>query len=82
MAVMSEATLVALAGAAAGIGAAFMAIRFLQDTPALRGVFQPDYTADVFVRALAIAFGMVVFGALYPAARAALLVPLSAIRHE
>jgi putative ABC transport system permease protein len=82
MTVMSEAMVVAFTGAAIGVGAAFGAVRFLEDTPALRGVFEPDFTTDVFVRALAITFGMVVFGALYPAARAALLVPLTAIRHE
>jgi len=82
MAVMSEATLMTVAGALAGIGAAFVAIRFLQGTSALHGVFQPDYTTDIFVRALAITFGVVMFGALYPATRAALLVPISAISHE
>jgi len=80
--VMGEALVVALSGAALGVAAGFVAIRFLEDTPTLRGLFYPDYTTDVFLRALLITFGMAGFGALYPAARAALLKPLTAIRHE
>jgi ABC-type antimicrobial peptide transport system permease subunit len=57
-------------------------VRLLERAPDLVGVFQPEYPAVVFARALAIAFGMAFFGALYPATRAAFLVPLNAIRHE
>jgi putative ABC transport system permease protein len=46
------------------------------------GVFKPQYTADVFGRALGIAFGMALIGAIYPALRAALLLPMDALRHE
>ncbi len=80
--VMGEALVVTLVGAGAGVGAGFGLIRFLQDTPALRGLFIPSLSADVFLRALLIAFGMAFFGAFYPALRAALLRPLTAIRHE
>lgn len=82
MIVMLEALVVSLAGAMAGTALGFLAIRGLQDVPDLVGVFQPQYPATVFLRALAITFGMAFFGALYPALRAALLVPLQAIRHE
>jgi putative ABC transport system permease protein len=69
-------------GAALGVGAGMVVIRLIGRVPELVGVFQPDYTADIFGRALAIAFGMAFIGALYPAIRAALLVPLDALRHE
>lgn len=80
--VMMEAVIVSLTGAAAGVGAGFLAVQILERSPDLVGVFQPHYTGGVFGRALAIAFGMAFVGALYPAARAALLRPLDAIRHE
>jgi putative ABC transport system permease protein len=80
--VMGEATLISFAGAAAGVVMGFIAIRLIRHVPEVVGVFQPDYTPDVFGRALGIAMGMAVIGALYPAVRAAMLVPLEALRHE
>jgi putative ABC transport system permease protein len=80
--VMAEALVVSLAGAAVGVATGFGAIALVQRLPELVGVFQPDYTADIFVRALGIAVGMAFLGAFYPAVRAALLVPLEALRHE
>lgn len=80
--VMAEAFVVAIAGAAAGVAAGFGAVALVQRLPELVGVFQPDYTADIFGRALGIAVGMAFLGAIYPAVRAALLVPLEALRHE
>ena len=80
--VMGEALIVTLVGAAAGVAAAFIAIRLLENVEALKGLFIPVYGAAVFLRALLITFGMAGFGAFYPAARAAFLRPLAAIRHE
>jgi putative ABC transport system permease protein len=80
--VLGEALVVALAGAAVGIGLGFGAIRLLEEVPDLVGIFRPHYVGDVFVRALAIATGMALIGGLYPAVRAALLMPLEALRHE
>lgn len=80
--VLLEAMVVSLAGAAVGTALGFLAIRILEDVPDLVGVFRPEYPAVVFGRALAITFGMAFFGALYPALRAAFLVPLEAIRNE
>ncbi len=80
--VLAEAFIVTLVGAAVGVGLGFGVVQFLQDAPTLRGVFEPAYSSDVFARALSLTFGMAIIGALYPALRAALLRPLTAIRHE
>jgi putative ABC transport system permease protein len=80
--VMSEAFLIAFTAAAAGVGLGFLMVRIIERAPDLEGIFEPTYTGDVFGRALGIAFGMALVGAIYPAIRAALIVPLSALRHE
>jgi putative ABC transport system permease protein len=80
--VWCEAVLISFAGAMFGVGLGMLAVQGIREVPDLVGVFEPHYTADVFGRALGIAFGMALLGALYPAVRAALLLPLDAIRHE
>ncbi len=80
--VLAEALVVGLTGAVIGVIAGVVAIEQLGRVPELVGVFQPDYTVDIFARALGIAVGMAFIGALYPAVRAALLLPLNALRHE
>jgi putative ABC transport system permease protein len=80
--VMGEALVIAFIAAMAGVGLGFIMVKIIEQAPDLVGVFEPDFTADVFGRALAISFGMAFIGALYPAVRAALLAPLTALRHE
>jgi putative ABC transport system permease protein len=80
--IMSEAFAVAWVAAMAGVGLGFIMVRIIGRAPELQGVFHPQYTGDVFGRALGIAFGMALIGAIYPAIRAALIVPLAALRHE
>jgi putative ABC transport system permease protein len=80
--VLGEAFLIALASAAVGVAMGYVTIRLIERLPEVVGFFQPDYTASVFGRALGIAVGMAVIGAIYPAVRAALLEPLEALRHE
>lgn len=80
--VLAEAFIITLVGMAMGVALGFGLVQFLQDLPTLRGVFEPTYSSDVFTRALSVTFGMAVIGAFYPALRAALLRPLTAIRHE
>jgi len=80
--VLNEGFLLSFIGAAAGCLAGYLVVQALQDVPALRGVFNPTWEAGVFGRALALAFGMALVGALYPAVRAARLAPIAALRHE
>jgi putative ABC transport system permease protein len=80
--VLGEALLVSLIGAVIGIGIGYLAVRGLTRVPDLVGVFKPAYNAWIFWRALLFASGMAFLGALYPAYKAARLVPLEALRRE
>lgn len=80
--VLGEALLVSFIGAVIGIAGGFLAVRGLTRVPDLVGVFDPTYNAWIFQRALLFAGGMAFLGALYPAYKAARLVPLEALRRE
>jgi len=80
--VFGEALVVSLIGAALGVLVGFVAVEGLTRVGSLVGVFQPYYSTQIFVRALAFAFGMALLGALYPVVRAARLAPLKALQHE
>jgi len=80
--VMGEALVIALAGAVVGTGLGFVAIQVIKQLPQVVGFFHPVYPASVFGQALGVAVGMAFFGVIYPAARAALLKPMEALRHE
>lgn len=79
---LGESLLLALIGAAAGVGLSFAMIALLERIPSLAGVLHADFTADAFVRGLTTAVGMTILGSLYPSIRAARLVPLKALSHE
>lgn len=80
--VLAEAIMVSLVGAAIGVFLGWGAINVLQNLRQLRGIFTPTYDAAIFWRSLG--FGLVVafFGALYPALRAAMVAPITAVRRE
>lgn len=80
--VMGEALIVSVVGAAVGVALGVLAINVLQRLEQLRGILEPQYDAIVFGRSLL--FGVVVafIGALYPALRAALVAPITAVRRE
>jgi putative ABC transport system permease protein len=80
--ILSEALVIGLLGAAAGLGLAVVAIIGVQRLPSLAGVLHPEYTPGVFARALYTAAVMTLLGALYPALRAAMTTPIAALRHE
>lgn len=80
--IMSEALLIGLIGAAAGLALSVLAVLAVQQLPALTGILDPVYTADIFGRALYTAAAMVLLGGFVPAIRAALARPMEALRHE
>lgn len=80
--VVGETLVICLVGAGVGVGLSYVAIQVLQHVSTLVGVLHPQYTAGVFGRALITANGIGFLGAAYPALRAALLVPLEALRRE
>jgi putative ABC transport system permease protein len=80
--VVGETLVISLLGAAAGVAESMVAVQLLQNVRSLAGVLDPQYTAGVFGRALLSGIGIGFLGALYPAARAAFLVPLEALRRE
>jgi putative ABC transport system permease protein len=80
--VIAEALCIGLLGAAGGVALSFAATQIMGQLPSLVGILHPDYTAGAFWRALYTAAAMSLLGGAYPAARAARLSPLEALRHE
>jgi len=80
--VLCEALGIGLLGAAVGVALSFAATQVIGQLPSLIGVLHPVYTADAFWRALYTAGAMSLLGGIYPAARAARLSPLEALRRE
>jgi len=80
--VIGEALTIGLLGAMGGVVLSFAATQLIGELPSMVGILNPVYTAGAFWRALYTAAAMSLLGGLYPAARAARLAPLEALRHE
>ncbi|HLJ09355.1 MAG TPA: FtsX-like permease family protein [Acidimicrobiia bacterium] len=80
--ILLEALALALLGACVGVGLSFAVTGILEHVPRLSGVLHTDFTPTAFWRALYTALGMTLLGCLYPAIRAAFLVPLKALSYE
>jgi ABC-type antimicrobial peptide transport system permease subunit len=80
--VICEALAVGTLGAAFGVGLSFAATQVIGQLPSLVGILHPVYTASAFWRAIWTAGAMSLVGGVYPAARAARLSPLEALRRE
>lgn len=78
----SESLLLAVGGAALGVGLSFLVATVLTHLPVLAGLLHPNFTTGAFARALFTALAMTVIGALYPTIRAAVLSPIKAISYE
>jgi len=73
-----------LCGIATVVGSAFgvLLTRAILLIDTVRNLLEPQYGADVFVRALLVAITVALVGAAYPAFRAVRLTPLEALRYE
>jgi putative ABC transport system permease protein len=65
-------------GSALGGGAA----RAVVQIAAVRSLLEPQYSPDIFLRAIVIALLVALAGAAYPVFRAIRLTPMEALRHE
>jgi putative ABC transport system permease protein len=79
---LGESLLLAVLGAAIGVGLSFAVAAVLARLPELKGILHPNFTEGAFWRALFTALAMTLIGALYPTTRAALLSPLKALSYE
>ena len=80
--VIAEALTIGLIGAMGGVALSFAATQVIGQLPSMVGILHPVYNAGEFWRALYTAAAMSLLGGFYPAARAARLAPLEALRHE
>jgi putative ABC transport system permease protein len=80
--VIGEAVLLALAASVVGIIGAAATIYLLTLTPDVNGFIQPGLAPGVVVIGLSLTVAIGVIGAIYPAFRAARLLPTEAIRHD
>ena len=80
--VMGETLGISLLGAAAGVILAFTLTLSLARFSSLRGILQPEFSADIFWTALYAAVTIGLLAALYPSLRAAFLRPGVALRKE
>lgn len=73
-----------LCAIAAGVGSALgvLATRAILLIETVRNLLEPQYTLDIFVRALIVAVAVALAGAAYPAFRAARMTPMEALRYE
>jgi putative ABC transport system permease protein len=80
--IMGESIVLCLIAAVVGSLLGVLASRAVLLIPAVRALLEPQYTVDVFMRALVVAVLVALAGALYPALRAVRLTPMEALRHE
>ncbi len=80
--IIGESLILCVLAAVVGLALGILAVQGVMTIPAIKSFLEPQYTADVFIRALMVAIGVALVGAAYPAVRAVRLTPMEALRHE
>lgn len=80
--IIGESLVLCVIGAAVGTGLGVLATRALLLIDTIRNLLEPQYTVDVFIRALVVAVVVALLGALYPAIHAVRQTPMDALRYE
>jgi len=80
--IIGESLLLCVVAAAVGTALGVLATRAILLIELIRNLLEPQYTLDVFVRALVVAVVVALAGAAYPAFRAVRLTPMEALRYE
>jgi putative ABC transport system permease protein len=80
--ILVEAVLLCLVAAFVGVALGVLAAQGVLQLESVKALLDPRYSPDVFARAVVIAVGVALAGALYPAYRAVRLSPMEALRHE
>jgi len=80
--IMTESLMLCVVAAGVGAGLGVLFTRLVLLVPAISKLLEPQYSLDVFVRAVVVAVVVAVVGAAYPAYRAVRLTPMAALRYE
>lgn len=80
--ILGESTLLCLFSVLIGSVLGILGTQLLLLHPLVRGILQPAFTADVFIRGFAVAIAVGLVGGIYPAHRASKLAPSEALRYE
>jgi putative ABC transport system permease protein len=80
--ILREAIVLGLLGGLVGIAVAFGFTGLIMSIPSYGEMFNPNWTAVIFARAIFVALSLGVLGGLYPAFRATRMQPVEALRYE
>jgi ABC-type lipoprotein release transport system permease subunit len=80
--IVRESVVLGLLGGLTGIAVAFGLAWLLLQIPSYGEMLNPDWTTEIFLRAMSVALALGTLGGLYPAYRATRLQPVEALRYE